>query len=151
MNSHLIQASEACFNGCCSSPFSSQSVTQKPEEELEFSVITPGASFLTREIKFTSQESLRTSFYDLITAFPDYLQTTQADHLRSTDYQNLSFSCHVLLNYTAQQQPLFSYSQFRQILESKPSLFNLSCTQVSSGKELLSLANEEKNQEIYES
>uniref|UniRef100_A0A1J3FXN3 Molybdenum cofactor sulfurase n=1 Tax=Noccaea caerulescens TaxID=107243 RepID=A0A1J3FXN3_NOCCA len=153
MNSHFIQeASEACFNGCCSSPFSSQSVTQKPEEELEFSVITSGASFLTREIKFTSQESLpplRTSFYDLITAFPDYLQTTQADHLRSTDYQNLSSSSshHVLLNHTAQQQPLFSYSQFRQISESKPdsnpSLFTLSRKQVSSGKELLSLASEE--------
>ncbi|ESQ55046.1 hypothetical protein EUTSA_v10024773mg [Eutrema salsugineum] len=152
MNSHLIQqASQTCFSGCCSSPFSSHSVTQKPEEELEFSLITSGASFLTRDIKFTSQESLpplRTSFYDLITAFPDYLQTTQADHLRSTEYQNLSYSSHhVLLNHTGQQQPLFSYSQFREISESEPdlnqSLFTLSCTPVSSGKELLSFASEE--------
>ncbi|CAH2078207.1 unnamed protein product [Thlaspi arvense] len=123
----------------------------KPDEELEFSVITSGASFLTRDIKFTSQESLpplRTSFYDLITAFPDYLQTNQADHLRSSEYQNLSYlSGHVLLNHTGQQQPLFSYSQFREISESESdsnsSLFTLACKPVSSGKELLSLAGEE--------
>ncbi|XP_010433960.1 PREDICTED: uncharacterized protein LOC104718006 [Camelina sativa] len=146
-NSHFIQ--EACFNGCCSSPFSSHSVSEKPEE-LEFSVITTGASLLTRDTKFTSQESLprlRTSFYDLITAFPDYLQTNQADHLRSTDYQNLSSSPHVF----GQQQPLFSYSQFRRISESEsdlnpPSLLNLSCKQVGSGKELITFASEEESQ-----
>ncbi|CAN8325642.1 unnamed protein product [Cochlearia groenlandica] len=152
MNSHFIQeASEACFKGCCSTPFSSsQSITQKQEEEdHEFSVIKPGASFLTKDIKFTSQESLpnlRTSFYDLITAFPDYLQTSQADHLRSTEYQNLSHSSrHVLLNHTCQQQPLFSYSQFQELSESEPnnSLFALSCKSVSSGQELLSYASEE--------
>ncbi|KFK39267.1 hypothetical protein AALP_AA3G222200 [Arabis alpina] len=145
MNSQFIQeASEACFNGCCSSPFSSHSLSQK-SEELEFSVITSGASFLTRDIKFTSQYSLpplRTSFYDLITAFPDYLQTNQADHLRSTEYQNLSSSSkHVF----GQQQPLFSYSQFQQISESdsKPSLLTLSCKQVTSGKEMLSFSSQE--------
>ncbi|KAL1201643.1 Molybdenum cofactor sulfurase [Cardamine amara subsp. amara] len=151
MNSQFIQqASEACFNGCCSSPFSSHSMSQKQEEELEFSVITSGALFLTQKSKFTSQDSLphlRTSFYDLITAFPDYLQTNQADHLRSTEYQNLSSSGHVSLNHTGQLQPLFSYSQFREISESaselNPSLFTLSYKQVSSGKELLSLGNEE--------
>ncbi|XP_010439252.1 PREDICTED: uncharacterized protein LOC104722735 [Camelina sativa] len=145
--SHFIQ--EACFNGCCSSPFSSHSVSEK-QEELEFSVITTGASLLTRDAKFTSQESLprlRTSFYDLITAFPDYLQTNQADHLRSTDYQNLSSSPHVF----GQQQPLFSYSQFRRISESEPdlnppSLLTFSCKQVSSGKELISFASEEESQ-----
>ncbi|KAG2318538.1 hypothetical protein Bca52824_011751 [Brassica carinata] len=147
MSSHFIQeASEACFNGCCSSPFSTQSVTKKQEEEEhEFSLITTGASFLTRDIKFTSQESLpslHTSFYDLITAFPDYLQTNQADHLRSTEYQNLSYSSsNVLLNHTGQQQPLFSYSQ--SISGSDQSLFTLSSKQVSSGEELLSFATEE--------
>ncbi|XP_006283352.2 molybdenum cofactor sulfurase [Capsella rubella] len=149
MNSHFIQeASEACFNGCCASPFSSHSVSEKPEE-LEFSVITTGASFLTRDKKFTSQESLprlRASFYDLVTAFPDYLQTNQADHLRSTDYQNLSSSPHVF----GQQQPLFSYSQFRQIseLESNlnPPFLTLYCKQVSSGKELISFSSEEETQ-----
>ncbi|KAJ4880826.1 hypothetical protein Rs2_37881 [Raphanus sativus] len=148
MGSQFIQeASEACFNGCCSSPFSTQSVTKKQEEEEdhEFSLITTGASFLTRDIKFTSQESLpslHTSFYDLITAFPDYLQTNQADHLRSTEYQNLSYSSsHVLLNHTVQQQPLFSYSQ--SISGSDQSLFTLSCKQVSSGEELLLFATEE--------
>lgn len=153
MNSQFIQeASEACFNGCCSSPFSSHATPQKQEEEVEFSVVTSGASFLTRNAKFTSQDSLphlRTSFYDLITAFPDYLQTNEADHIRSTEYQNLSSSGHVSLNHTSQQQPLFSYSQFREISESvsesglNSSLFNLSYKQVSSGKELLSLAREE--------
>ncbi|XP_010448794.1 PREDICTED: molybdenum cofactor sulfurase-like [Camelina sativa] len=145
-NSHFIQ--EACFNGCCSSPFSSHSVSEKPEE-LEFSVITTGASLLTQDAKFTSQESLprlRTSFYDLITAFPDYLQTNQADHLRSTDYQNLSSSPHVF----GQQQPLFSYSQFPQVSESEPdlnpSILTLSCKQVSSGKELITFASEEESQ-----
>ncbi|CAA0396196.1 unnamed protein product [Arabidopsis thaliana] len=149
MNSHFIQeASEACFNGCCSSPFSSHSMSEKPEE-LEFSVTTTGTSFLTRNTKFTSQESLprlRTSFYDLITAFPDYLQTNQADHLRSTEYQNLSSSSHVF----GQQQPLFSYSQFREISESESdlnhSLLTLSCKQVSSGKELLSFEEESRFQ-----
>lgn len=120
---------------------------EQEEEELEFSVITPGASFITKDIKFTSQESLpplRTSFYDLITAFPDYLQTNQADHLRSTEYQNLSCSSrHVSLSHTGQQQPLFSYSQFRQLSNSNNSLFTLSYTQVSSGKEMLSLARGE--------
>ncbi|KAH0941646.1 hypothetical protein HID58_001283 [Brassica napus] len=150
MSSHS-SIQEACFNVCCSSPFSSHSMTQKQEqeeeEELEFSVITPGASFLTKDIKFTSQESLpplRTSFYDLITAFPDYLQTNQADHIRSTEYQNLSCSSrHVLLSHTSQQQPLFSYSQFRQLSGLNNSLFTLSSTQVSSGEEMLSLAREE--------
>ncbi|KAG7546509.1 hypothetical protein ISN44_As12g018560 [Arabidopsis suecica] len=142
MNSQFIQeASETCFNGCCSSPFTSHSMSEK-QEELEFSVITTGTSFLTRETKFTSQESLprlRTSFYDLITAFPDYLQTNQADHLRSTDYENLSSSSHVF----GQQQPLFSYSQFQEISESESdSLFTLSYKQVSSGKELLSFEGE---------
>ncbi|KAF8095946.1 hypothetical protein N665_0320s0073 [Sinapis alba] len=146
MGSHFIQeASEACFNGCCSSPFSTQSLTHKQEEDHEFSIITTGTSFLTRDIKFTSQESLpslHTSFYDLITAFPDYLQTNQADHLRSTEYQNLSYSSsHVLLNHTGQQQPLFSYSQ--SISGSDQSLFTLSFKQVSSGEELLSFATEE--------
>ncbi|KAF8045405.1 hypothetical protein N665_5007s0002 [Sinapis alba] len=145
MSLHIIQ--EACFSGCCSSPFSSHSMTQKEEEELEFSVITQGASFLTRDIKFTSQESLpplRTSFYDLITAFPDYLQTSQADHLRSTEYQNLSCSSrHVVLSHTGQQQPLFSYSQFRQLSGLNNSLFTLSSKQVSSGEEMLSFAREE--------
>lgn len=148
----MQEASEACFNGCCSSPFSSQSVSEKPEE-LEFSVITSGASFLTRNIKFTSQDSLpplRTSFYDLITAFPDYLLTNQADHLRSTDYQNLSSSSssrHVLLKKTGQRQPLFSYSQFRQSSESEsdpnPCLLTLSCKTVSSGEEMLSFSSQE--------
>ncbi|KAL0688110.1 hypothetical protein Bca4012_087787 [Brassica carinata] len=149
MSSHS-SIQEACFNVCCSSPFSSHSMTQKQEEEeeeLEFSVIAPGGSFLTKDIKFTSQESLpplRTSFYDLITAFPDYLQTNQADHLRSTEYQNLSCSSrHVLLSHTSQQQPLFSYSQFRQLSGLNNSLFTLSCTQASSGEEMLSLAREE--------
>ncbi|CAH8275656.1 unnamed protein product [Arabidopsis lyrata] len=146
MNSHFIQeASETCFNGCCSSPFSSHSMSEK-QEELEFSVITTGTSFLTRETKFTSQESLprlRTSFYDLITAFPDYLQTNQADHLRSTEYENLSSSSHVF----GQQQPLFSYSQFREISElESDSLFTLSYKQVSSGKELLSFEGESRFQ-----
>ncbi|WZZ46864.1 hypothetical protein YC2023_043123 [Brassica napus] len=147
MSSHFLQeASEACFNGCCSSPFTTQSVTKKQEEEdHEFSLITTGASFLTRDVKFTSQESLpslHTSFYDLITAFPDYLQTSQADHLRTTEYQNLSYSSsHVLLNHTGQQQPLFSYSQ--SISGSDQSLFTLSRKQVSSGEELLSYATEE--------
>ncbi|CAH8360121.1 unnamed protein product [Eruca vesicaria subsp. sativa] len=146
MSSHFIQ--EACFNVCCSSPFSSHSMTQKQEEEeLEFSVVTPGASFITKDIKFTSQESLpplRTSFYDLITAFPDYLQTNQADHLRSTEYQNLSCSSrHVLLTHTGQLQPLFSYSQFRQLSRLNQSLFTLSSKQVCSYKEMLSLASEE--------
>ncbi|CAH8354302.1 unnamed protein product [Eruca vesicaria subsp. sativa] len=147
MSSHFLQeASEACFNGCCSSPFSTQSVTKKQkEEEHEFSLITTGASFLTRDIKFTSQESLpslHTSFYDLITAFPDYLQTSQADHLRSTEYQNLSYSSsHVLLDHTGLQQPLFSYSQ--SISGSDQCLFTLSCKQVSSGEELLTFATEE--------
>ncbi|KAG7541823.1 hypothetical protein ISN45_Aa07g018700 [Arabidopsis thaliana x Arabidopsis arenosa] len=149
MNSQFIQeASETCFNGCCSSPFSSHSMSEK-QEELEFSVITTGTSFLTRETKFTSQESLprlRTSFYDLITAFPDYLQTNQADHLRSTEYENLSSSSHVF----GQQQPLFSYSQFREISESESdlnhSLFTLSYKQVSSGKELLSFEGESRFQ-----
>ncbi|VVB12004.1 unnamed protein product [Arabis nemorensis] len=145
MNSQFMQeASEACFNGCCSSPFSSHSDSQK-QEEFEFSLITSGASFLTRDIKFTSQDSLpplRTSFYDLITAFPDYLQTTQADHLRSTEYQNLSPSSrHVF----GQQQPLFSYSQFRQISESdsNPPLITLSCKTASSGEEMLSFSSQE--------
>ncbi|KAG2240435.1 hypothetical protein Bca52824_090753 [Brassica carinata] len=146
MSSHT-SIQEACFNVCCSSPFSSHSMSQKQEEELEFSVITPGASFITKDIKFTSQESLpplHTSFYDLITAFPDYLQTNQADHLRSTEYQNLSCSSrHVLLSHTGQQQPLFSYSQFRQLSGSNNSLFTLSSKQVSSGEEMLSLASEE--------
>ncbi|CAL9226512.1 unnamed protein product [Arabidopsis halleri] len=146
MNSHFIQeASETCFNGCCSSPFSSHSMSEK-QEELEFSVITTGTSFLTRETKFTSQESLprlRTSFYDLITAFPDYLQTNQADHLRSTEYENLSSSSHVF----GQPQPLFSYSQFRETSESESdSLFTLSYKQVSSGKELLSIEGESRFQ-----
>lgn len=146
MNSHFIQeASETCFNGCCSSPFSSHSMSEK-QEELEFSVITTGTSFLTRETKFTSQESLprlRTSFYDLITAFPDYLQTNQADHLRSTEYENLSSSSHVF----GQPQPLFSYSQFREISElESDSLFTLSYKQVSSGKELLSFEGESRFQ-----
>ncbi|KAF8086793.1 hypothetical protein N665_0612s0014 [Sinapis alba] len=145
MSLHIIQ--EACFSGCCSSPFSSHSMTQKQEEELEFSVITQGASFITTDIKFTSQESLpplRTSFYDLITAFPDYLQTSQADHLRSTEYHNLSCSSrHVLLSHTGQQQPLFSYSQFRQLSGLSNSLFTLSSKQVSSGEEMLSFAREE--------
>ncbi|CAE6181695.1 unnamed protein product [Arabidopsis arenosa] len=149
MNSHFIQeASETCFNGCCSSPFSSHSMSEK-QEELEFSVITTGTSFLTRETKFTSQESLprlRTSFYDLITAFPDYLQTNQADHLRSTEYENLSSSSHVF----GQQQPLFSYSQFREISESESdlnhSLFTLFCKQVSFGKELLLFKEESRFQ-----
>ncbi|ESQ29410.1 hypothetical protein EUTSA_v10024028mg, partial [Eutrema salsugineum] len=143
-NLNIHEASEACFNGCCSSPFSSHSVSQKPEEELEFSLITSGASFLTRDIKFTCQESLpslRTSFYDLITAFPDYLQTTQADHLRSTEYQNLSYSSH---------HHLFSYSKFRQISESESdlnqSLFTFSCKASRMRKRIMGFMNLEESE-----
>ncbi|KAK9277552.1 hypothetical protein L1049_007097 [Liquidambar formosana] len=117
----IREASEACWNGCCPTPFLSLPVPQSSASKSpgstascrhQFTVAT--ASSIYPNIQFTNHESipsLHESYSNFTKAYPPYSQTDQADHIRAKEYYHLSLSNHVCLDYIG--HGLFSYTQLQ--------------------------------------
>ncbi|KAK6947709.1 hypothetical protein RJ641_001182 [Dillenia turbinata] len=117
----IRKASEATFHGYCPCParflglaelhnLNTMSTGSVSKSQQHFAVAT--ASSLHPNTEFTNHESLPSlseSFDYFTRAYPQYLQTDQADQLRAQEYYHLSFSNHVCLDYIG--HGLFSYSQ----------------------------------------
>ncbi|KAK6935323.1 hypothetical protein RJ641_035478 [Dillenia turbinata] len=117
----IREASETTFHGCCPFPahflglaelhdLNPKSTGNVSKSQQNFAVAT--ASSLGPNAEFTNHESLpplSESFKYFTRAYPQYLQTNQADQIRAHEYYHLSFSNHVCLDYIG--HGLFSYSQ----------------------------------------
>ncbi|XP_065858151.1 uncharacterized protein [Euphorbia lathyris] len=109
----LIEAKEACFNGCFPGfPQSetAKSITTAASSRYEFenamiSSISPNSRFTNHE----SIPSLHESLTNFIASFPQFPLTDHADKIRQQHYYHLSSSDHVCLDYIG--HGLFSYSQ----------------------------------------
>ncbi|XP_010108050.2 molybdenum cofactor sulfurase [Morus notabilis] len=122
----IREASQACFQGCCvkpsflSLPYESSQPHHSPKSTTTSSTINTTSSTITTasssqynfilatisslhpNTQFSNHESLPSldeSFSHFIRAFPRYLQTHQADQLRSREYYHLALSNHVCLDY----------------------------------------------------
>ncbi|KAL5552165.1 hypothetical protein UlMin_002341 [Ulmus minor] len=113
----IREASEACFHGCCSTPFLGlpphpQSSNYPPspiksiETNFKLSILSSVSS------KFTNHESLprmEESLSNFVKELPQYSETHQADQIRNKEYFHLSISKHVCVDYVG--HGLFSFSQ----------------------------------------
>lgn len=79
---------------------------------LRYDFATATTSSLYPHLQFTNHESLpnqQDSFHSFLKAFPQFLQTVEADQARIRDYPHLSTSKHVCLDFIG--HGLFSYPQ----------------------------------------
>ncbi|XP_047329457.1 molybdenum cofactor sulfurase [Impatiens glandulifera] len=127
-----------CLHGCCAMPFiGSHDPQDKNQSTSSYSnsnsktktattttsicrhtfAATTASSFF-RDQLFTNHESLP-SFHDSFTQFtstyPNYLDSSPVDEIRSREYSHLTFSNHVCLDYIG--IGLFSYSQLEKHLQ----------------------------------
>lgn len=116
MQSPCIGEASACFHGCCLNPFlglpEPQSSTTNSTTTSRYAFSASTTSSLYPNAQFTNHESLPSMaelFSNFTKAYPLYLQTYQADQIRSREYYHLSLSNHVCLDYIG--HGLFSYFQ----------------------------------------
>lgn len=117
----LKEASQACIHGCGLIPMLSlpESSNSKAGPTFTNTVAASRVEFATSttlsldpNIQFTNPESLPSlteSFYPFSEAYPLYSKTEFADRIRREDYNHLSVSNHVCLDYIG--LGLFSHSQ----------------------------------------
>ncbi|XP_017242873.1 uncharacterized protein LOC108215054 isoform X3 [Daucus carota subsp. sativus] len=116
----LREATQAFVQGCCSNPSSnmpelSDTTTPKPIGTLAAcrrNFIESTDSFFFPNAQFTNHESLpslKDSFTQFKKAFPQFSETNKVDLIRATEYNHLSQSNHVCLDYLG--IGLFSHSQ----------------------------------------
>lgn len=116
----LREATQAFVQGCCSNPSSnmpelSNTTTPKPTGTLAAcrrNFIESTDSFFFPNTQFTNHESLpsmKESFTQFRKAFPQFSETNKVDLIRATEYNHLSLSNHVCLDYLG--IGLFSHSQ----------------------------------------
>lgn len=116
----LREATQAFVQGCCSTPSSnmpelSDTTTQKPTGTLAAcrrNFIESTDSFFFPNTQFTNHESLpsmKESFTQFRKAFPQFSEANKVDLIRATEYNHLSLSNHVCLDYLG--IGLFSHSQ----------------------------------------
>lgn len=116
----LREATQAFVQGCCSNPSSnmpelSDTATPKPTGTLAAcrrNFIESTDSFFFPNTQFTNHESLpsmKESFTQFRKAFPQFTETNKVDLIRATEYNHLSLSNHVCLDYLG--IGLFSHSQ----------------------------------------
>ncbi|XP_074379472.1 uncharacterized protein LOC141720761 [Apium graveolens] len=116
----LREATQAFVQGCCSNsssnmPELSDTTTSKPTGTLAAcrrNFIESTDSFFFPNTQFTNHESLpsmKESFTQFKKAFPQFLETNKVDLIRATEYNHLSLSNHVCLDYLG--IGLFSHSQ----------------------------------------
>ncbi|KAM7491332.1 hypothetical protein LguiA_034253 [Lonicera macranthoides] len=115
----IREVSEACFNGCCRTPFltlpqpqnaSTNPTTTVKTSRQDFAAAT--AFSLHPNTQFTNHESLLSldrSFSNLKKSYPKYIETDQTDRIRAQEYYHLSLKDHVCLDYIG--HGLFSFSQ----------------------------------------
>lgn len=120
MNSPCIR--ETCLHGC--SPFLGPPPDAPPTSaaSFRFDFAVSATSSLNPNPAFTNHESLPSlheSLSNFTRAFPQFLETGQADLIRDREYHHLSSAEHVCLDYSI-GHGLFSYSQ-QCILNSIPS------------------------------
>ncbi|KAI3980153.1 hypothetical protein MKX01_033294 [Papaver californicum] len=117
----LKEASQACIHGCGLIPLLSLPESSNSESRPTFTntVAASRAEFATSttlsldpNIQYTNPESLPSlakSFYQFNEAYPLYSKTEFADRIRREEYNHLSVSNHVCLDYIG--LGLFSHSQ----------------------------------------
>lgn len=110
----IREASEACFRGC--SPFHSSSDLSRPQthqgSSFRSEFVNSIASSLHLTYPFTNHESLPSmeeSFALLTGAYPQFVETSEADRIRARYYYHLASTNHVCLDYIG--HGLFSYAQ----------------------------------------
>lgn len=116
----LKEVSEVCLHSCCPSPFtnlpgpknadsksrrSTSAACRRDFAETTSTSIFPNTHFTNHE----SLPSLRESFTEFTTAYPNYSDTEQVDYIRAREYYHLAQSNHTCLDYIG--IGLFSYSQ----------------------------------------
>ncbi|KAL8141669.1 hypothetical protein V2J09_014701 [Rumex salicifolius] len=103
---------------CCLTAQLSVSATSQEQRSindsstLRYDFATAITSSLYPNMQFTNHESLpdlQDSFRSFLKAFPQFLQTVEADQARVKEYPHLSISNHVCLDFIG--HGLFSYSQ----------------------------------------
>ncbi|KAK3039218.1 hypothetical protein RJ639_027922 [Escallonia herrerae] len=117
----LKEATQVCLHGCCPRPFlglpEAQNPISKPRSTASacrrnFAATTASSFF--PDAQFTDHESLpslKESFAHFTKAYPQYTDSTQVDHIRAQEYQHLSLSKHICLDYIG--VGLFSNSQLQ--------------------------------------
>nr|XP_043608733.1 molybdenum cofactor sulfurase 3-like [Erigeron canadensis] len=122
----IKEVSEACFRRCCPTPMLGLPEKQSPEQTLSparYDFIAATAFSLQPNAQFTNHESLPDldrSDSSLKKAYPNYMETNQAEKIRDQEYYQLNLSNHVCLDYIG--HGLFSYSQQ---LHSNAPFFNI--------------------------
>ncbi|GMH28881.1 hypothetical protein Nepgr_030724 [Nepenthes gracilis] len=117
MNSPWIkEASEACSSlRCCLNPLPSlpKSLDRSNNSAtFQYDFATATSSSLYPQTQFNNHEALPKlpeAFRSFAKAFPQYLQTVEADQIRAQEYHHLSHSKHVCLDYIG--HGLFSHDQ----------------------------------------
>ncbi|XP_058086023.1 uncharacterized protein LOC131233350 [Magnolia sinica] len=120
----MREASQACFHGCCPTPFLGlteaphpKTITSAAASRYDFATAT--ASSLFPNTQFTNHESLPSlheAFSNFTKAYPHYTDTDRADNIRAHEYYHLSLSNRVCLDYVG--FGLFSHSQHQSSVAS---------------------------------
>lgn len=117
MQSPCIREASTCFHGFCTNPsfdrLDSQSSTTRSTATSQHDFANSTNSSLYPNTRFTNHESLPSLaelFSNFAKAYPQYLQTYQADQIRVQEYYHLS--SHVCFDYIG--HGLFSYGQIIQ-------------------------------------
>ncbi|XP_057952709.1 uncharacterized protein LOC131146891 [Malania oleifera] len=118
----------ACPPGCCPSPLlgfpephEANSKSSNTSAACRKIFVRKTSSFFFSETQFTNHESLPSleeSFAQFTKAYPLYSETQRIDQIRAQEYQHLSLTNHVCLDYIG--IGLFSQAQFRN-LNTRPS------------------------------
>lgn len=114
-----LSTREVCFGACC--PILGLPDSQTPISKstcnasaARYRFVEATASSLPPNTQFTNHEalpSLDESFYSFAKAYPKYLETGQADEIRSREYYHLKLNNHVCLDYIG--IGLFSHAQLQ--------------------------------------
>ncbi|GMH09054.1 hypothetical protein Nepgr_010894 [Nepenthes gracilis] len=126
-SSRTREATKQCLHVCCLFSFLSlQEEAKKPNSDFTSTSAANRRSFATTtaasvfpNTQFNNHESLpplQEAFAQFITAYPNYSQTHQIDEIRELEYNHLSLSNHVCLDYIG--IGLFSFSQLHGQLSS---------------------------------
>lgn len=142
----MREVSQICLNGCCPTPFVTLPDPQNPKTpkpkstssacRSNFFDTTTTAFFPNTQ--FTNHESLPSleeSYTEFIEAYPQFLETNQADEVRAEEYNHLSLSKQICLDYTG--IGLFSHSQLQNQNSAKSPFFYISYNSVDVKSQLL--------------
>ncbi|CAK9161009.1 unnamed protein product [Ilex paraguariensis] len=150
----LRKARQACFDGCCPNPLLlnsaepqktiSKSRNTSSASRHNFAKITTSSFFPNTQ--FTNHESLpslQDSFNQFSNAYPQYSETTRVDQIRAQEYDHLSVSNNICLDYIG--IGLFSHSQFQSQYSSLISIDPSSPTPQSSDFPFFSISYKSVN------